>query len=176
VLSERVREMIESLDAIVWSVNPANDSLDQLATYLSEYFQQLFSRSGIRCRLDVADDLPAYPMTPDERSNLFLTAKEAMHNILKHSGATEARLELRMTDRRFCLVLADNGHGFDPAAVSRRRNGLVNMRSRVAELKGELRIESIAGEGTKLIIIIPFDRALSHSCLPLSPSLKTTRP
>lgn len=176
VLSERVREMIESLDAIVWAVNPANDSLDQLATYLSEYFQQLFSRSAIRCRLEVADDLPACPLTPDERSDVFLAAKEAMHNILKHSGATEARLELRMEAGRFHLVLTDNGRGFDSTAVSRRRNGLSNMRSRVAGLKGELRVESAPNQGTRLTLIIPFDTRLSPSCPPPSPLSKTTPP
>jgi len=156
VLSERVRDLIGSLDAIVWAVNPANDSLDQLAAYLSEYFQQLFSRSTVRCRLDVADDLPAFPLTPEERSNLFLTAKEAMHNILKHAAATEARLQLRMEGSFFHLVLTDNGVGFDPAAASRRRNGLENMRSRVAELKGELRIDSGPGRGTRITLVVPF--------------------
>jgi signal transduction histidine kinase/ligand-binding sensor domain-containing protein len=161
-LSERVRGLAESLDAVVWAVNPANDSLHRLSAYICGLFQDLFRLSPIRCRLDVVEELPAIPLTPEERSNLFLTAKEAINNILKHSGATEAWLRIRMDGEHFHLVIEDDGRGFDPASPDRaNRNGLANMRSRIAELNGVFTIRSAPGQGTVLTISIHFAGRLS---------------
>jgi signal transduction histidine kinase/ligand-binding sensor domain-containing protein len=156
-LSNRVRELVGSLDAIVWATNPANDSLDQVATYICEYFQSLFSRSSIRCRVDIAGDMPAFPLTPEERTHLFLTAKEAMNNVLKHSSATQAWLRIKMEDDRFWLSIEDNGRGFDPDALENpRRNGLQNMRTRIEELSGTFAIETKPGERTCIVISVSF--------------------
>lgn len=156
-LSQRVRGLVGSLDAIVWAANPANDSLDHVATYICEYFQSLFSRSTIRCRVDIGGDMPAFPLTPDQRTNLFLSAKEAMNNVLKHSGATQVWLRMKMEGDRFRLTIEDNGHGFDPAALEhRRRNGLQNMRSRMEELAGTFTIESTPGQRTCVVISLSF--------------------
>lgn len=156
-LSSRVRGLVTSLDAIVWTTNPANDSLDHVASYICEYFQSLFARSPIRCRVDVAGDMPPFPLTPEQRTNLFLTAKEAMNNVLKHSRATEARLRLRMEDVRFCLMLEDDGCGFDAAATAASgRNGLRNMRSRVEEIAGTFTLETSPGRGTRITVALSF--------------------
>ncbi|HZV34546.1 MAG TPA: two-component regulator propeller domain-containing protein, partial [Verrucomicrobiae bacterium] len=58
--SHVVRDVAESLDTIVWAVNPVNDSLDRLANYLCEQVERLISVSLIRCRFDVPDELPRY--------------------------------------------------------------------------------------------------------------------
>jgi signal transduction histidine kinase len=156
-LSDRVRGLVGSLDAIVWTTNPANDSLDHVATYICEYFQSLFARSVIRCRVDIAGDMPAYPLTPEQRTNLFLSAKEAMNNVLKHSGASQVWLRMRMEEERFWLCIEDNGQGFDPAALeNRRRNGLQNMRSRMEELAGTFSIETTPGRRTAVVISLSF--------------------
>lgn len=155
-LSEKVRAITGSLDTIVWAVNPANDSLDSLAGYLCDYFQGIFRRTAIRCRVDRDEELPAYPLTPDARSNLFLTAKEAIHNIVRHSRATEARLALATDPQGFHLTISDNGCGFDlNGPEARRRNGLANMASRSAELGGTVDIESAPGHGTVIRIHLP---------------------
>src|SRR4051794_16265443 len=80
-----------------------------------------------------------------------------MNNILKHSGATEAWLRIRMEGEQFQLVLEDDGRGFDAnASGPANRNGLANMRSRIAELNGVLTIRSQPGRGTVLTISIHF--------------------
>jgi ligand-binding sensor domain-containing protein/signal transduction histidine kinase len=155
-LSERVRALAGTLDAIVWSANPANDSLDRLGTFVCGLFQDLCQVAGIRCRIDLPLPLPPAPLSPDERSNLFLAIREAMTNLAKHSGATEAWLRLKISGRFLEVALEDNGHGFDLAAAEARdRNGLTNMRSRLAELKGRLEIVSSTGAGTKIFMRLP---------------------
>jgi signal transduction histidine kinase len=158
-LRGRVRSLAEALDAVVWTVNPANDSLDRLVPYISGMFQELLSLAGIRSRLEVDADVPPWPLTPEKRSHLFLVAKEAVHNAIKYSSATEAWLRIRTADADFFLAVEDNGRGFDPKGFSgSARNGLTNMRSRVAELGGVLEIESSPGRGTSVRLRLPFGR------------------
>lgn len=156
--SERVRGLARTLDTIVWTVNPKNDSLDELATYLCGFSQELFALSRVRCRIDMAGDIPPIPLTPEQRSNLFLTAKEAMSNIVKHSGATEARLRIKMEGDCFCVSIEDNGRGFQPDAMKNgKRNGLTNMRSRIEELHGLFSLSSVLGKGTAVSFSIRLD-------------------
>ncbi|HTB81296.1 MAG TPA: two-component regulator propeller domain-containing protein [Opitutaceae bacterium] len=159
-LSERVRGLAGSLDAVVWAANPANDYLDRLVVYLAEMFQDFLRLSPVRCRLEVMGDFPPCPLTPEARSNLFLTAREATNNIVKHSGATEAWLRMKMEGGSFLLLIEDNGCGFDPTAPQHaERNGLANMRSRIEELKGTFSLESSPGKGARIRIAIQFARA-----------------
>jgi signal transduction histidine kinase len=156
-LGQRVRTLVGSLDAIVWAVNPANDSLDHLVVYVGELFQELFRPSAIRGRMDVAAGIPRLPLTAEERSDIFLTTKEAMNNILKHSGATEVWLRVRMEAERLQITLRDNGRGFDPAtAMVAGGNGLANMRTRIARARGTLEWRTAPGEGTEIVIVVSF--------------------
>jgi signal transduction histidine kinase len=156
--SERVRGLARTLDTIVWTVNPKNDSLEELATYLCGFSQELFALSGVRCRIDMAGEIPPVPLTPEQRSNLFLTAKEAMNNVVKHSGATEARVRIKMEGDCFCVSIEDNGRGFQPDAMKNgKRNGLANMRSRIEELNGVFSLNSILGKGTAVSFSICLD-------------------
>jgi signal transduction histidine kinase/ligand-binding sensor domain-containing protein len=156
-LAQRARALVTSLDAIVWSVNPANDSLDHLVLYIGELFQELFRASTIRGRLDILPGIPRLPLSAEERSDIFLTAKEAMNNILKHSGASEAWLRVRMEGSALRIELRDNGNGFDPAAAAGAGgNGLANMRARIARVRGTLEWRTAPGQGTEIIVVASF--------------------
>jgi signal transduction histidine kinase len=160
VLSERVRTLAGTLDAIVWSANPANDSLDRLSTFVCGLFQDLCGMAGMRCRIDLPQPLPPIPLSPDERSNLFLAAREAMTNMAKHSTATEAWLRLKIEDHVLYLTIEDNGCGFDVAAAEAgNRNGLGNMRSRLADLNGTLEVQSALGRGTSIVMRVPLNES-----------------
>lgn len=153
--SDRARGLARTLDTIVWTVNPTNDSLHELSAYISEFSQELFAKTSISFRLDVDDNIPQRTLSPEERSNLFLTAKEAINNVIKHSGATEAWLTIRTEGENFHVVIRDNGRGFNPdAAENTKRNGLANMRSRIQELNGHFLIDSAPGCGTTISISV----------------------
>jgi signal transduction histidine kinase/sugar lactone lactonase YvrE len=161
LLAGRVRTLAHELDAIVWTINPKNDSLDKLATYLCQFSQEFFRLTPIRCRLDVAEEIPAWPLTPEMRHDLFLATKEAMNNIVKHSEASEVWLRIRVKHGVFELVLEDNGRGFSPGAIKdSQRNGLGNMRSRVRSFGGEFEIRSRPGTGTVVAIGIQLPESL----------------
>ncbi|HTL18171.1 MAG TPA: two-component regulator propeller domain-containing protein [Patescibacteria group bacterium] len=136
-ISQTARETTRALDEIVWTVNPSNDTLDGLINYVCKYAQEYLALAGLRYRLEVPSDLPPLPITPELRHNVFLATKEAINNVVKHSGANSAWLRLRLASDRFTLEVEDNGKGLPPGADKKGRNGLRNMRKRLEEIGGE---------------------------------------
>lgn len=150
---ETSRELTRAMDEIVWAVNPQHDTLDSLASYLGNFAQDYLGSIGLRCRLDVPLHLPHWPITAEMRHNVFLALKEALHNIVKHSGASEVTVTLATDHNGFQLVARDNGKGFAPAAVSTRPgrgNGLKNMQQRLEKIGGRWEVHSAPGTGTEV--------------------------
>ena len=110
-ISQTARDTTHALDEIVWTVNPANDTLDGLINYICKYAQDYLALAGLHYRLEVSPDLPGTPISPELRHNVFLGAKEAINNVVKHSHATSAWLRLRLEPDRFILEIEDNGRG-----------------------------------------------------------------
>lgn len=156
-IAQTARETAKALDEIVWAVNPSNDTLDGLITYFCKYAQEYLSVANLRYRLDVPQNLPNTPIPPDLRHNIFLAAKEAVTNIVKHSKASAARIRLHLETDRFVLDIEDNGKGMadmDPARA-KTRNGLSNMRKRLEEVGGSFSIGPGAEGGTLVRLSAP---------------------
>ena len=151
------RELTRSMDEIVWAVNPQHDTLDSLASYLGNFAQEYLVPLNVRCRLDVPLHLPHWPITAELRHNVFLAFKEALHNIVKHSGANEVSIALATGAAGFHLGVRDNGKGFDPDQVTSRPgrgNGLKNMRQRLEKIGGRCEIQSAPGAGAEIKFFI----------------------
>lgn len=165
-VSSRVRRLARDLDAVVWSVNPGNDSLRSLSDYLSHFFLETLRHSAIRPRLQVTDGLPKTALNPEIRHHLFLIAKEAVNNIIKHSQATEATLEIAVDKTHFEMRIQDNGRGFDVgAAAGSVRNGLRNMRARAAEMGCVFEVSSRVDVGTMIQVrlkVLPHSKSAAH--------------
>ena len=138
------------MDEIVWTINPKNDSLDNLANYIFQYAQDYFQNSGVRCRMDVPARLPDHPMSTQQRHNLFMAVKEALNNVLKHAGATEARIGLALTDAKLIITIADDGCGFSADKPQGSGDGLENMKQRLGRIGGQLVLDSLPGGGTRI--------------------------
>jgi signal transduction histidine kinase len=148
---------IQSLDEIVWAINPRHDSLESLANYLSQFAQQHLALAHVRCVLDVPTVLPSVPLSAEVRHNLLLMTREALHNAATHAEATEVRLALKLDDERLSITISDNGKGFDPDSVSPHGNGLQNTRQRISAIGGSLEISSRPGQGTIISFFVPRD-------------------
>jgi len=149
------RETTRSLDEIVWAVNPSNDTLEGLANYACKYAQDYFALAGIRFRPELPVQLPATPIPPEVRHNVFLAFKEAVNNVVKHAQATEARVKLRLEPEKFILSVEDNGRGLGDLSEKNLRNGLKNMRKRLADVRGEFEILPGADGGTVVQLKVP---------------------
>ena len=113
------RSTIQAMDEIVWAANPRNDNLDGLVNYLVEYTDQFFQDTRIRCRLQMP--ITSQLTLPAEvRHDLFLAIKEALNNVLKHSMASEVRVEVIHDGLMITIIIDDNGCGFD---ATHGRNG-----------------------------------------------------
>lgn len=155
-ISTSAREIVRAMEAIVWAVNPKNDTLDHLADYLPKFAEEFLRCTPIRCRIDVSALLPEIALTAEVRHNLYLTVKEALNNVVKHSGASEIWIRLSVQESVFSIAIEDNGCGFDARHVSRSApgNGLSNMRKRMEEAGGKLDLESQPGQGTNIRLIL----------------------
>lgn len=158
------RQLTRAMDEIVWAVDPQHDTLDSLASYLGKLIHDVLLDSGIRYRLDFPLHLPDWPVTAEVRHNLFLACKEALNNVLKHSGATEVQVSFTVAPEAFAVTISDNGHGFDPAAKTGKSrfhsNGLLNMRQRLQEINGRCELRSQPGQGTTLAFYLPAKEAV----------------
>jgi ligand-binding sensor domain-containing protein/signal transduction histidine kinase len=152
------RSTIRALDEIVWAINPENDTLDGLVVYIGHYADELFEDTSVHCRLEIPMELPPLSLPAETRHNLFLVAKEAFHNVLKHSHGSEVRVRVAATNATIQMEIEDNGRGLPEPADSKGRkgNGLENMRKRMKNIGGEFELTSAPKKGVKLMFRIQF--------------------
>ena len=158
-ISEMARELTLSMDEIVWAVDPHNDSLDSLVTYVTKFAQEYLGVAGIRCRLDLPAELPGHPLRAEVRHNLFLAIKESLNNIVKHAHASEVWLRLALEPHAFTVSIEDNGCGIaggekngDASRAGRisSGHGLENLHNRLNAVSGQCVITSEPGKGTRV--------------------------
>jgi len=158
-ISGTARDLVRALDSIVWAVNPHNDSLDHFANYVSQFAEDFFRLTPIRCRLDVPADLPEHPFPTEARHELFLAVKESLNNVVRHSNATEVWLRLRCEADELGIAVEDDGCGLPANSPETGHDGLTNIRARIERLGGRFRVESEPGKGTKLGFSLPLPKA-----------------
>jgi signal transduction histidine kinase/ligand-binding sensor domain-containing protein len=161
---DTARELTRSMDEIVWAVSPRHDTLESLSAYLENFAHDWLATAGFRCRLDLPLQFPEWHLTSEVRHNVFLAFKEALHNAVKHSGASEVLIRLAVKEKSFELTVEDNGRGFAAGEKARdgspaqgraaSGNGLENMRCRLAAIGGSCEIQSAPGAGTKVIFSV----------------------
>ena len=168
-VSDDSREVLRSLDEIVWAVNPEKDTIEHLVSYSAQYAQEYFRRTGIECEVQIPARLPDQPLTSQTRHHVFLAIHEALTNILKHSGATHAKVVMTCRQKDFEIVVSDNGRGFNSSSGSETAksstdgfgNGLSNMRRRLTELGGSFQVDSRPGQGTTVRFILYLNQPVS---------------
>jgi signal transduction histidine kinase/ligand-binding sensor domain-containing protein len=151
-ISNTARRAVRSLDEIVWAVNPRNDTLTSFIDYTGQYALDYLRIAGLRCRLDLPDHVADRELSTDVRHNLFLAVKEAITNTVKHSQATELRLQIKVLDEKLKITIEDNGQGFETRPEDSMADGLRNMQQRLEDIGGKCAIEGQRGSGTKVTI------------------------
>ncbi len=146
-LSETCRKLVNDMGEIVWSLQPGNNTLAQVISYLREELNKMLEYSGISYSLIFPDDLPEIILSNEERRNMLMIVKEAVHNAVKYSAASNIIVEMQLHPDSVVVTIKDNGKGFDTNEKS-NGNGLKNMHQRILETGGLLNIMSAPGQGT----------------------------
>jgi signal transduction histidine kinase len=145
-------EMIDKMGEIVWALNEKNDTLSDLLSYTRSYAVEYLAQNGVLCHVEEPENIPQDYVSSEFRRNIYLTVKEALHNIVKHAQANEVFIKIEI-DSQLTIQIRDNGIGINNSSISRWGNGLVSMKNRMSELKGLFEIES--GSGTKITLRAP---------------------
>ncbi|MBC8097073.1 MAG: ATP-binding protein, partial [Akkermansiaceae bacterium] len=162
-ISDTARDLVRAMDEIVWAVNPENDTLDGLATYIGKFVYEYVTLAGLRCRLKLPATLPSLPVSADVRHNLFLAIRETLNNILKHARATEVFVQLTVEGAAFTFLIRDNGRGFPEGPGSESDlnqsrissgHGVRNLKTRLEKIGGRCVIRSEANEGTEVELTV----------------------
>ncbi|HZF24719.1 MAG TPA: CHASE3 domain-containing protein [Steroidobacteraceae bacterium] len=138
---------------VVESLRPT--LLDNMGLYtaLRWQFDETCARNNIKCTHHLPSEEPQF--TNDAAIALFRVAQESFTNILRHSAATEAEMEVAVQGEHFLLTITDNGRGLSPVDDALPRHGLAGMRHRINALGGQCEIARREAGGTRVRVSIP---------------------
>lgn len=155
-ISDRSQRLMRNMSDIVWSVDPKNDSLQELIMRMREFATSVFEAKGITYTFDLPADVPTLVLTVEMKNNLYLIFKEAVNNVVKHANATHVVISLALRGRSLHLEVRDDGIGIGPSTNTRHGgNGLRNMLHRAEEVHATLTIAPAPGKGTQLLLEVP---------------------
>ncbi|GAB3315229.1 hypothetical protein GCM10027299_04250 [Larkinella ripae] len=147
------RQILESIDEIIWTINPGNDSLTRIALRLQEYAQPLMESKQIRFSFQIDPTLEDTPISMEVRRSLYLIGKEAINNMVKYSEATQATVRFERKEQQLQVLIEDNGRGFDALQAS-RRTGQTSMQQRAEAVGGKLTVQSTPADGTRIRLVV----------------------
>ncbi|MGW0971982.1 GAF domain-containing sensor histidine kinase [Streptomyces sp. NPDC002516] len=147
-------EAAEELRAAVVELRPAALDEDGLVATLRTQIQVLDRAHSARVTF-TGHGVRALPASQEEA--VLRVSQEALHNALRHSGATRVDVTLERRGPGAVLCVRDDGSGFDPTAIrsAGRHLGLVSMRDRASGVGGTLTVESAPGKGTVIEMEVP---------------------
>ena len=144
-ISSSANELLNKMNAIIWSMSSSNDSLSNLIAYIRSYALEYFEDTGVNCKITIPEKLPNIEVIGEIRRNVFMVVKEALNNILKHAKATEVSIILTRVEDGLTLYIQDNGKGINMDNIRQFGNGLKNMKKRMQDIEVEFYIENKNG-------------------------------
>ncbi len=150
-ISRSADDVLNKMNAIIWSMNSGNDTLDNLVSYIRSYSLEYFDGTNVECRLKAPDQIPDKELAGDKRRNIFLCLKETLNNTLKHAEASLVEIDISIGNE-LCIRIADNGKGIDLDKLRQFGNGLKNIARRMESIGGSYHIENKKGTVTTLIL------------------------
>lgn len=151
-ISHSADEVLNKMNAIIWSMNSGNDTVDNLVSYIRSYALEYFENTPIDCKVNIPETIDNIEVTGDKRRNIFLCVKESLNNAMKHSKASEIRINILIRET-LEINISDNGVGIDLKSIRQFGNGLKNIAKRMDSIGGTYRIQN--QDGTVTILSLP---------------------
>ncbi len=152
-IGDQSARMMEDMSDMVWSINPRNDSMNQVLIRMREFASEIFELKNIEYQF-TENDVEQLKLNAEQRKNLFLIFKESINNAAKYSEASKVEISLDQRDHALTMSIKDNGRGFDEQTI-KAGNGLRNLRERAKEINATLVLQSVIGKGTEVVLNVP---------------------
>ncbi len=149
-ISNSASELLDKMNAIIWSMSSSNDTLGNMIAYIRSYALEYLEESNLRANIQIPAGLPEIEVPGKIRRNIFLVVKEALHNIVKHAEATKVDLIMEQHSSAFSFSIHDNGKGIDLDNIRTFGNGLKNMKKRMDDVNVKMEIENDNGTTIRL--------------------------
>jgi signal transduction histidine kinase len=166
-IADSARAVVNSMSDIVWAIDPRRDDLRNVVFRVRQFASDLLGAQGIAWSLHAPAEFERMKLNPQQRRQLFLIFKEAINNSARHADCKSVWLSLVIDHNRIVAGIRDDGRGFAVASLHQPLgnggggHGLDNIRARVAQLGGQLDIESSPDRGTTIKLVIPLNKAMA---------------
>ncbi|MES2773003.1 MAG: two-component regulator propeller domain-containing protein [Bacteroidota bacterium] len=154
---QSVGDVSSKMKEVIWGLNAENDHLASLVSFLQNQARLMMENYPGNFKITLPDKLPDIRISGEDRRHIYLMVKEALHNIIKHSGADRVQITIACTDK-LVIVVSDNGKGMSLNESKNGGNGLQNMRQRIRQLGGDFICKN--QDGLELTLIIPLKPTL----------------
>ena len=152
-ISYNANELMTKMNAIIWSMNPGNDTLNSLVAYIRSYASEYLDNFDMDYHINVPSEVPNTMISGVKRRNIFLVLKESINNVMKHAAATEVTISIQF-NHQMIIEISDNGKGINPEQLNQFGNGLKNMQRRMESIGGSFSIYNNQGTTVKMEIPI----------------------
>ena len=153
-IKDRSSAIMESMGDIVWAINPQNDTIEQMIFRMKEFTAEILEPLNINYTFKEDGNFSNIKLDIKKRKDFYLLFKEAVNNAAKYSNCNNLQVQVEQDAHFLHLTVTDDGTGFNEQVV-KSGNGLINMRERAASMEGKIRIDSVIGKGTCIIIDVP---------------------
>ncbi len=154
LINESATEVQESMSDIIWSINPENDKWETILPKLRRYSSDLCESKDIKYSIQISNFISNKELSMERRRNFWLIFKEMVTNAVKHSNCSDLKITITNHNDLLSLIIEDNGTGFEPDRPT-DRNGVKNIYSRSTTLKGNVKLTTKKGKGTKWELKFP---------------------
>jgi signal transduction histidine kinase len=164
-ISTSATQSIDEVKQIAYNLRPYH--LDKLG--LGTSIEAMTERIGASSNIAFTVNVPSMngAVAKDQEINVYRIVQESLNNIVKHSAATRASIDIAHEGRDVVITIPDNGKGFDAKAARAvtigSGFGLAGVAERVGMLGGRHSIVSGPGQGTTVTIVLAGQAAHEHA-------------
>jgi len=146
-ISHSANELLNKMNTIIWTMTSSNDSVENLVAYIRSYAVEFFENTSIDCYFSMPASIPHREINGEKRRNMFLSVKEALNNVLKHSQSSVVKINVTVSEK-LVIEIQDDGVGINMEKLRKFGNGLHNMKKRMTSIDGEFEITNHQGTRT----------------------------
>jgi len=143
-ISHSANELLNKMNTIIWTMTSSNDTVENMIAYIRSYAVEFFENTSIDCIFHMPAVIPSHELSGEKRRNIFLSVKEALNNVLKHSQSSVVKINITVQET-LIIEIRDDGVGINLEKLRKFGNGLNNMKKRMASINGEFNIENRQG-------------------------------